>query len=146
MSCLLRHSEPRPQQRGGQLGPSQPETKAVHGTEAGTGTYILGLQGDQGTVGMGDKWGESHGSEAVCVGVREGSEKQLGVSLTLLTSIDNSCGGMDIGSSSKGNIRAMGGLGSVVLGSGDGHVGIKWSHSTVWIRHQAVSSKDLRLC
>ena len=92
---------------------------------------------------MSNEGGDSHGGVGVWVVIRVGSNQKLGVSLALLTSVDQSCGRVDIGSSGQGNVGAVGGLGSVVLGSSNSHVGVERSHSTVRVGHQTVSSNHL---
>ena len=108
-------------------------------------TYILGLQGNHGTVRVGNQRGDRDGGESVWSVVRVGGHKVLRLSLPLLTAVNQRCWRVNVGRSSQGNPGAVSSLGRVVLGGGQGHVGVERSHSTVRVGHQSVSSENLGL-
>ena len=74
----------------------------------------------------------------------------LGVGLPLLAAINGvrqggDSGGVDIGGAGQRNIRAVGGLGGVVLGGRQRHVRVKRGNSAIRVGHQTVSAQRLRL-
>merc|ERR1719310_1823643 len=98
---------------------------------------ILGLCRDNSSIWMGNKrgkWSQSIGVGSVSIRI---SKNDLGISRPLLTAIDQSwdSGRMNIGSSLQ---WGPGGdtLGSVVLGSGRGNIGVKRGNSSIRVGHQ----------
>ena len=108
-------------------------------------TYILRLQGNHGTVRVGNQRGDGDGGESVGSKVRVGGDKVLRLSLPLLTAVNQGCWRVNVGRPSQGNPGAVSSLGGVVLGGGQGYVGVERSHSTVRVGHQSISSENLGL-
>ena len=103
---------------------------------------------------MGNKWsnnGEGIGKTSITISIWVSTGKEdLSISLTLLTAIDSSSvrksrdsRRVDIGSSFQGDPGAIGSLGLVVLGSGEGHVWVEGSNSTVRVGNKAISTENL---
>merc|ERR1719201_916350 len=92
---------------------------------------ISGLSWHKGTVGMSSERGSDGGNSQVAKapwsevggGSQAGDEVDGDLSLTLLTSVHNSSGGVHVGGTKEG-VVAMGGLGGVVGGGGGGAVGV----------------------